>query len=78
MAMKKYRVIYKDMNGITREHSFAAMAEDVDLGNVIMEWVDNEYNVDSSQTDGTDVWYTDQDGEQIIVMRGMEVEEEND
>ena len=73
MAMKKYRVIYKDMDGITREHSFAAIAEDIDLGNVIMEWVDKEYGIDS-QTDGTDVWYTNQNGEQITIMRGMEIE----
>jgi hypothetical protein len=68
-----YRVSYRDIDGIKRERIFEATAADTDLGEVIMDWVDEELGVDS-QTDGTDVWY-EKDGEQVTVMSGMEIEE---
>lgn len=70
----KYLVNYFDEDKIEREHIFEAERIDVDLGNVIMEWVDNSFGVDS-QTDGTDVWYENEDGEQIIVMEIINISE---
>ena len=67
---KKFEVWYLDRNGIRRFHVFEAIAEDVDLGDVITKWADREYGV-ASETDGTDVWYTDHNGIKIYIMREM-------
>jgi len=65
--MKRFRVSYKDINDINKARIFQAEAIDRGLGDAIMNWIDAEYDVDS-HTDGTDVWYTDEYGEQVTAM----------
>ena len=69
----KYLVSYLDEDGISRQRTFEANAIDIDLGDVIMQWADEEYGVDS-QTDGIDVWY-DNGEEQVILMHITDIEE---
>lgn len=71
----KFKVCLKDQTGIGTTHIFDAESMDRGLGDRILEWVDGEYDVDS-QTDGADIWYEKEDGEQVILFRIMNIGEE--
>lgn len=71
-TMMKYKIEYLDKDGIRKEQVFESISEDCDLGNLICQWIDEEYDVDS-YTDGKFVWYVE-DGEQIPVIMISSVE----
>ena len=71
----KYRVsFYNAIEERREEKVFEAEAADFGLGQKIIDWVDETYEVDSD-TDGTDVWYTNADGEQAMALTGIEIDE---
>ena len=75
--MKKFRICYQNENGVGKEITLEAPSVDRGLGDALMDYADNEYDVDS-QTDGTDVWYEDENGEQITVMHITSITEVNE
>ena len=72
-SMKTFEITYKDADNCTSTITLTAESAE-ELGQAIMDYIDEKYGVDS-YTDGTSVWYTDEDGEQHIVMNCIEFEE---
>lgn len=75
--MRNFEITYKDAESKINTIVVEAEAADLDLGQKIMDMVDEKYGC-NSETDGTDVWFTDENGEVVYAMKDMQIAAEEE